>query len=361
MNENNVISCPRCLFTTQNYPNLIVTENGCSVCLDFDKRQQQHNSRIGDKQEGLDNLLEKINNPKGKYNCVIGLSGGVDSSYLAYIIKEKGLKPVAVHLDNGWNSVEAVTNIQKIVSSLGIDLITIVINWEEFRELQRAYFKASVVDIEVLTDHAIITSLYRIANKYNLRYVISGSNFSTENILPTDWFFPKGDHVNIKDIVSKNSNVKFKTYPILNWLERTYYRKVKKIEFIPILDYMDYNKEFALNLLENKIGYKKYPQKHFESVFTRFYQGYILRKKFNIDKRIAHLSSLVVTNQMTREDAMNVLQNNEYTEKQQKVDMQYVIKKLNFSTEEFNSYIDSPVVSHYSYKTEMPFWRYFRS
>lgn len=347
--------CPRCLFNKKNFPNLIIYSNSCSVCKEYDSNKLLFDLKYNKQEIQLQELLDKIKRKKSKsakYDCVIGLSGGVDSSYVALKLKDLGLNPLAVHLDNGWNTNEAVTNITNIVEKLGIDLFTYVIDWEEFRELQKAYFRASVIDIEMLTDHAILSILYNVASKHNIKIVLDGNNFETESILPYEWFCFKSDYVNILDIISKNSKIKIKSYPLLTWTTRNYYKRVKRIKFFSFLNYIKYNKNEAVRELEDRLNYIKYPQKHFESVFTRFYQGYILPTKFGVDKRVAHLSSLVLSGAITREEGLKLIANNEYNEECIKSDYEYVRKKLGFSEEEFKSYFQKPNQSHSSYKVE---------
>ena len=301
-------------------------------------------------------LAEKIKmEGQGKeYDCVIGLSGGVDSSYLAYVlVKTYGLKPLAVHLDNGWNSKLAVKNIHNIVSSLDIDLLTHVINWEEFRDMQIAYFKASVLDIEAITDHAISAILYSTADKNDIKYILMGTNRATERILPKSWAFNKNDLINLRSIHKKYGKIKLKTFPQMGFSRLMYYRSVKKIRNVGPLDYLSYNKDEAKNEIQKNLKWEDYGAKHHESVFTRFYQGYILPKKFGIDKRRAHLSSLINCGQMKREEALEELKKPAYPLEMQNEDYLYVIKKLGFSKEDFERIMESPVRSHFDFPTDM--------
>lgn len=354
--QSNYIECKRCLFNSINYPDLKVYSESCSVCSVYDSRKILFLEKFHKNKEKLNEIISDIKKSKSansKYDCLVGLSGGVDSSYLALKLVDFGLTPLVVHLDNGWNSNEAVTNIHNVVEKLGLDLITIVLDWEEFKEMQKAYFKASVLDIEVLNDQAITASLFKVASEKNIKYILWGVNFVTENILPEGWYYNKQDYVNLVDIVTKNSNVKFRTYPVMTWAKKKYYKKIKKIKTCSLLDYIDYDKGSAIIELQNRLNYVKYAQKHFESVFTRFYQGYILPKKFGVDKRVAHLSSLILAGSMTREEGIYLLNNNEYNEEAQMQDYEYVRKKLGYSIEEFESYFKSPPVSHSLYATEI--------
>ena len=313
----------------------------------------------------LNKLVAKIKN-EGKYSdydCIIGLSGGVDSSYVAYIVKDLGLRPLAVHLDNGWNSELAVKNIEQIVKKLDIDLYTYVINWKEFKELQLAFMKASVVDIEMLTDNAITVIINKLAKKFNIKYYLVGTNVSTEAIMPKSWMYNiKYDTLNIKSIYKKfGRKHKIDSFPMFNIVSYILHRYISssnrfpkfkflsKIKTVSLLNYLDYDKDQAGNLLENKIGYVKYAGKHYESNFTKFYQAYILPTKFGIDKRRAFLSCLILSNQMTREQALVEIEKPLYDQFELEEDIEYVCKKFNLSRLEFDQIMKSNPKSHYDY------------
>jgi N-acetyl sugar amidotransferase len=290
---------------------------------------------------------------KGKpFDCVLGVSGGIDSSYLAYLAKELGLRPLVVHFDNGWNSELAVGNIEKLLSELGYDLETFVMDWDEFRDLQRAYFKASVVDLEVPTDHMILGALYRIAAKRGIGFVLSGTNYATEWLLPKAWHYRKFDLSNLRAIHAAYGTRPLRRLPALGLLQQAYYSQVRRIESVPLLDLFPYNKAEAKALLMNRLGWRDYGGKHYESVFTRFYQGYILPKKFGFDKRKAHLSSLILSGQMTRDEALRELQQPTYDEDLQQQDKAYVAKKLGFSLEEFEGMLTQPNRMHEEFGTD---------
>lgn len=290
---------------------------------------------------------------KGKpYDCLLGLSGGVDSSYLAWLAKDLGLRPLVVHFDNGWNSELAVSNIEKLVSNLGYDLETFVMDWDEFRDLQRAYFKASVIDLEVPTDHMIFGALYKIASRHKIRFILSGNNQATEWLLPKPWYYKKFDFKNIKGIHKAYGELPMKKLPALGVWHQAYYQLVQGINNIPLLDYVEYNKHDAKKFLMDSFDWRDYGGKHYESIFTRFYQGYILPHKFNIDKRKAHLSSLILTDQMTREEALKELEFPTYDKDLQKSDKEYVAKKLGFSREEFDELLSLPNRPHEDFGTD---------
>jgi len=342
--------CTRCIMDTTD-PDIVFDEKGeCNHCRSYDKlADRKLFSNEKERVEALNYMLDKIKSvgKKNEYDCIIGLSGGVDSSYVALKVKECGLRPLAVHLDNGWNSELAVQNITNIVKKLDIDLITHVIDWEEFKDMQLAYFKASVVDIEVLTDHAIWAILYKTANKYNIKYIINGSNIASEAILPMSWISDKNDLRNIKAIHSQFGTVKNNTYPQLGILRLNYYKVIKKIKTFLILNYIDYNKDEAKQLIQKKLGWRDYGGKHHESFFTKIFQEYILPVKFKIDKRRAHLSTLICSKQITRKNALLELQKNSVQNSTRTENMNYLIKKMGISKEEFEEIMNLPV-KHYT-------------
>jgi len=299
----------------------------------------------------------KLAGRKQKYDCILGVSGGVDSTYLALKAKELGLNVLCVHFDNGWNSELSVKNIENIVTKLNFDLETYVINWDEFKDLQLAYFKANVVDIEAVTYHAIIGTIYRMAAKNNIKYILSGNNVVTESIMPQNWVFNKLDHVNITDIHKKNGTLPLKSYPIFNNNKKNYYHYFKGIRIVDLLNTMPYLKKDIKQIIIRELDWKDYGGKHYESVFTRFYQGYILPEKFGIDKRKPHLSNLICSGQITREQALEELSKPIYNENTKIADKEFVLKKLGFSEKEFEDYINTPRREHTDYKIEKTFYK----
>jgi N-acetyl sugar amidotransferase len=299
---------------------------------------------------------------RGKeYDCVLGLSGGTDSSYLAHLAVDLGLRPLVVHFDNGWNSELAVNNIERLVKGLSLDLHTFVMDWPEFRDVQRAYFKASVVDLEVPTDHMILGALYQIAEKHGLRFILSGANIVTETILPRRWYYPKFDLANLRDIHKRYGALPLRKLPALGFWQMTYYNRLRRIRDVRLLDLVDYNKNAAKALLAERYGWRDYGGKHYESVFTRFYQGYILPHKFNIDKRKAHLSNLICSEQLTRSEALKELEQPPYDPAMQVEDKRYVAKKLGFSDEEFEQVLRLPNRRHEDFASDVELRkRYFR-
>lgn len=336
-------------------PNITFDENGiCNYYYEYFEKEKKH---VKKGTEGIDFYTKKIEEIKNagknnKYDCILGLSGGVDSSYLAYLAKKEGLNPLVVHFDNGWNSELAVKNIESIVSTLGFDLYTYVINWEEFKDIQLAYIKASVIDIEAITDHAIIATLYKLAAKHKIKYFLSGFNIVTEGILPKAWVFNKQDAENIKSIHKAYGTIPLKTFPFLDAFNKRYYSVALNIESIPLLNYINYNKAAVKQILINELHWKDYGGKHYESVFTRFYQGYILPEKFKVDKRKAHLSTLICSGQITKEQAIQELKEPICNAEQLSIDKDYVLKKLGFSVQEFDTIIKMQPRSHLEFNTE---------
>lgn len=336
-------------------PNITFDEEG--VCNYWHEYQQSAKKKLIHGEAGKKKWAEKIaaikKAGKGKkYDCIIGVSGGVDSTYVAYLVKQANLRPLVVHFDNGWNSEIAVQNIQKIIEYLDADLYTLVVDWEEFRDLQRAYLKAGVVDIEVLTDHAIFGTLYKLAAKHKVKYVISGSNVETEELLPKAWIFNKIDSINIKDIHTKYGELKLKSYPFFSILKKKYYLNFKQLEFVAPINWATYKKDEVKKIIAKEIGWKDYGGKHHESLFTKFYQNYILPTKFKIDKRKAHLSNLICSGQINRVDALAALQEPLYGTIELKNDKEFVVKKLGLSMEEFDQIMREAPRSHYDFKTE---------
>ena len=350
-----VTSCKQCILDTSDDPSITFDKNGiCSYCTEYKEKERVN---VLTEEKGRKMLQQKVEEIKKrgkgkKYDSIIGLSGGVDSSYLALLASRSGLRPLAVHFDNGWNSELAVKNIEQIVKKLNYELYTYVVDWESFKDLQLSYLKAGVVDIEVLTDHAISTVLYKLASQNNIKYILNGANVVTEGILPSNWVYNKGDHVNIKHIHSLYGSIPIRNYPLHNKLLKKYHKKILGIESVYLLNYIPYIKKEVKEILKKELNWIDYGGKHYESVFTRFYQGYILPVKFGIHKRKAHLSTLICSKQITRAEALKELQINDYSPEMAGQDKEYVIKKLGLTEKEFDDIMSSPVKKHTDYKTE---------
>ena len=346
--------CKRCVMDNTNDSNIWFDKDGnCNYCTDdFTYQQSSESIKLKDA-KNLIQLVKKIkqDGKNKKYDCVVGVSGGVDSAFLIYKLVELGLRPIAVHLDNGWNSETATQNIELLLSKLNVDLFTYVIDWDEFKDLQLSFLKAGVIDIELLTDHAMTATMFKASIKFNTKYVFQGHNQCSEFILPEAWIHWKNDALNIKSIQKKYGNVKLKTFPFLTFFNEYYHIKFRKTKFIYLLDYFDYNKKNAKKILNEKFDWKKYGAKHNESIFSRFYQDYILPIKFNVDKRKAHLSSLICSNQITREEAQEEMKIVSWETETAKKDKAYVLKKLGISESTFDNWMNQKPVSHLNFSS----------
>lgn len=337
-------------------PNISFDENGVSNYYHEFRAAEKERVFTGEAgQQKLDELIGAIiRDGKGKpYDSIIGLSGGVDSSYVAYKAAAYGLRPLVVHFDNGWNSELSVKNIESIVNKLGFDLYTLVVDWEEFRDLQLAYMKASVIDIEVATDHAITATLFKLAKQHKIKYVLSGSNINTECIMPSAWIFNKGDHRNLLDIHKQYGNLPLKTYPVFDALLKRYCNEILKARWVSFLNFIPYNKQEVKATISKELGWRDYGGKHYESIFTKFYQAYILPEKFKVDKRKPHLSNLIFSGQITKEEALAELAQPLYPEADFKRDYEFVLKKFDLSEDAFRAIMQQPQRSHYDFKTEV--------
>jgi len=350
--------CNRCVMDTSD-PDIEFDENGiCSHCHKYDIISQNlpYSLSSHEKKERLKELLKKIqNNGRGKqYDCVIGLSGGVDSSYLAYLTKrEFGLRPLAVHLDNGWNSELAIQNIEHICKKLDIDLQTYVIDWEEFRDIQLAFLYASTPDSEIPTDHAIFTMWRQIPEQIGVMYFLCGSNTATESTSVKAWSQGHSNWNYIKTIHQKFGHKKIKTFPHFTKRDLFKWTKIKGIQVINILDYVDYDKQEAKKILIDELGWTDYGGKHYESLYTKFYQAYILPQKFGYDKRRMHLTSLIHSHQISRDEALQELQKPLYNEQELKEDMQYVLNKLGITEDDFQKIMELPKKTIQDYQEEV--------
>lgn len=357
MQQENIQICRRCVVNA-NVPGASFDANGyCNFCNTFIE-QTTHIIKKDPvlQQKELEALVAKVKrNGKGKqYDCIVGVSGGVDSSWVLVQVKKLGLRPLAVHMDNGWNSELAQNNIENLVRGLGVDLYTHVIDWEEYRALMQAFFDADVIDVELLYDNAMLGVIYTQAAKQKLRYMLTGANKATEGIpLPPTWSWNKFDKRNIVALGKEFGNIKLKTFPAMGSAEWAWKYYIKLIQFCPFLDYLPYNKFEAMEVLQRDFNYKPYPYKHYESIFTRFYQGYILPKKFGVDKRIIHLSTLVASGQMTREDALKGLEGIPYPSQQAlEDDIEYFLKKMNWTKEMLDDYLKRPERKHDDFPSE---------
>ena len=325
--------------------------DGCNHCMKARARVKNDAFPGSDGEKRLEELVKIIKKSgEGKaYDCLVGISGGVDSSYVIWKAKQLGLRPLALHLDNGWNSELAVHNIERLMTKLGIDLVTHVVDWEEIRDLQRSCFNAPVLDIEIISDHAIFATMFKTAAKHGIKYILSGSNVATESIMPRRWFYDKRDKKHVLAVHKKfGGTAKLKTYPTLSPLQFLWCIFVRKIRMIPILNYGDFNKPSAIEFLKNEFDWRPYPNKHGESTFTRFFQDYYLPTKFGIDKRKAHYSSMIAAQQMSRNDALANMNTPLFRPEDLAVEKEYVLKKLGYSEGEWANIMQRPAVPHES-------------
>jgi N-acetyl sugar amidotransferase len=336
-------------------PDITFDENGvCNHVHDFRAMVAQLPTPA-ERDRKLNQMLDTIR-AKGKgrdFDCVLGLSGGVDSSFLAYQCREWELRPLVMHFDNGWNSELAVKNIEEAVTRMGYDLETYVMDWEEFRDVQRAYFLASVVDIEVPTDQFVFGALNKAAAKNGIKAILSGNNWATEWVMPKAWNYRKRDTINLQNIHAKFGTKPLRHSTLLGIRQQIWYQYIRGIGIYDPLDLIDYSKAMAKQVVIDKLGWRDYGGKHYESTFTRFYQGYILPKKFGIDKRRAHLSNLILTGEITRDEALAELQRPPYDEDTQAEDYAYVAKKLGFAEEEFDRILAADPIPHSAYGSDI--------
>ncbi len=349
-------TCARCVMD-ESAPDLALDERGlCKYCRDFDRqRSQPGQSAEALHQTGLD-IVERVKRAGRyrRYDCVMGLSGGADSSYALLLAKRLGLRPLAVHVDNGWNSELAVMNIENLVRKLEVDLHTIVINWDEFRELQLAFLRAGVVDLELPSDHAIIAGMFQTARRFFIRHVLSGDNSATEVTLPPGWNHRKTDLRNLRAIHDAFTTTPLDSFPQLSTLGLLFSQRILSLQSVPLLSYFSYVKSEAIAELQHTIGWRPYPGKHGESIITRYYQGFILPKKFGFDKRRIHLSRLICNGQCTREEALTELEHPPYGPELMQLDREFVIKKFRISEREFDSLMCAAPHDHLEYASEEP-------
>ena len=340
--------CRRCVLDDSVADLRLDADGVCNYCHAFDARRSPAET------ETLERLVTRIkDHGRGRtYDCVIGLSGGIDSSYATLTAVRLGLRPLIVHVDNGWNTELAVKNIESIVRGLKVDLVTYVIDWEEFRGLQLSLLRAGVVDLELVSDHAIIAGMYRAARRHRIGFIVTGDNHATEATLPAGWNHRKTDLRNIRAINRAFERATMKTFPTLSTLEMVLHNRLLRLEYVGLLSYVDYRKETAFEELEKAVGYRRYAGKHFESIITRFYQGYILPTKFGIDKRRFHFSLLVHSGQMTRDEALAELTKPPYDPELARADKLYVCKKLRISVAELDALMKTTPKSHFDYPSD---------
>ena len=349
--------CTNCVMDTTD-SDIVFDEKGvCDHCNTFYSKIKPYWNTDERGLKALESLVDKIKKEgKGKdFDCMMGMSGGIDSSYLLYkMVTDFGLRPLVFHVDAGWNSQIAVNNIERLVDGLSLDLYTEVINWEEMKDLQLAFFKSGVPHIDVPQDHAFFATMYKFASKHKIKTILTGGNYSTECVRnPLEWMYYQSDSIQLKDIMTKFGSGKLKDYKVTNILwHKLWLPYFKGIKLYRPLDFLPYNKEQAMQELVEKYGYQKYPQKHFESRFTRFYEGFWLHERFGFDTRKVQYSSLILTNQMTRDDALLKLNEKVYTKEQIDEDFEYISNKLGITVDELWSYFHAPKKTYKDYKSQ---------
>ena len=359
---NNVKVCSRCVMDS-TATEIVFDENGvCNFCHHYDTNLVNEVFSNKDGEEKIDKLIAQIKE-RGKnrqYDCLIGISGGVDSSYVAYLVKKKyGLRVFAVHLDNGWNSELAVANIEQILKRLDIDLYTYVLDWKEFRDIQISFLKSGISNIEIPTDHAIWALLIKTAAKMKIPYIIAGNNVVTESIMPESWLYSSKDSKLIKAIHDKFGKVKMKTYPRLTTFDYVQYLLLRGIRWVPILNYIPYVKSDAKKILIDELSWRDYGGKHYESIFTRFFHAYYLPNKFDYDLRKTYLAALICSGQITRDEALEELKNPPAKEEMLVNDKEYIMKKLGLSIEEFESIMNASKKNFDDYPNSDSLWKSF--
>ena len=359
--------CSRCVMDTSD-PNITFDGDGvCTHCRRYEQQVREHVRTGEDGRRLLSTHVERITSDgAGKpYDCIIGVSGGVDSTYLAWKVKQLGLRPLAVHLDNGWDTEIAISNINTVLRKMSIDLHTEVLDWEEFKDIQLSFLKASVPDAEIPSDHAIFACLYHTATRFGVSHVITGVNIRTETHMPAAWSHGHFDFGYISDVHRRFGTKPIRTFPHYSFYEYvTGFRNSHRT--LNMLDYVDYSKTEALVLLQNELGWRDYGGKHHESIYTRWYQSVYLPRKFGYDKRRCHLSSRICSGELTREFALDALGQPTYAPELQEEDSMYVAKKLGLTRDALNALIAAPPRSFrdfdsYEKRAASPWFRLVRT
>jgi N-acetyl sugar amidotransferase len=353
--------CTNCVMDTSDAAIIFDSEGVCDHCVNFHKHTLP-NWQIKQRERGqLERLVNRIKQAGrgGAFDCIIGVSGGIDSSYLTYVAAgELGLRPLVFHVDAGWNTQEAVNNIEKLIDGLRLELYTEVIDWDEMRDLQIAFFKSGVPHVDSPQDHAFFATMYKFAKQHEVKYILTGANLSTECIRnPIEWMYYQSDDVQLRDIHRRFGTRPLTTFPTTSILHhKVWLPYVRQIRVVRPLDYVQYNKREAIGLLMDRFGWQPYPQKHFESRFTRFYEGYWLYKRFGYDTRRVQFSSLILTGQMTRDEALAQLTRPPYDEATIGQDLEYIAAKLRITVDELNSYMVLPKKTYRDYGSQA--WLY---
>lgn len=352
-----MISCPVCIMNDSIKEFKMTKTNICNFCAEWEKQKHLYTNFTQNKiSQNLSNIKKKIVGSKNnkKYDCVIGLSGGTDSSFVVYHAWKLGLNPIIIHMDNGWNSKTSNHNINKILDRTGFDYKTLILDWEEFRDLQISFLKAGVPDIELITDHAIFAYIIDFAVKENIKFILSGVNFATEHSTINSWGWRKDDFNHIKKIHKIFGKHKLKTFPKMYPFKRFYYENIKKkINVINLLDFINYNSLEAKEILKKEFNWENYGGKHRESFFTMFFQGYILPEKFKIDKRILHLSCMIRNQEITRDKALEITALPPLESQNINQYVNFFKKKLQLSNDEFVKIMSEKPKRHSDYDIDI--------
>ena len=353
--------CTRCVMDTSDAAIDFDAAGVCDHCRDFEANVRPNWKQGEDGKKALRAIVEAIRESgKGKqFDCILGLSGGLDSSYMLHlIVTEFGLRPLVFHVDGGWNTDIAVNNIQMLVEKLGLDLYTEVINWEDMRDFQLAFFKAGVPHLDIPQDHAFVATLYHFANAHGVKYIMNGGNIATECVRnPLEWLYYGTDMAQINDIRRRFCTRPLKHYPFSSVLfHKIYLRYLKQVRVVKPLDLLPYSKQLAIDTLSREYGWRAYPQKHFESRFTKFYEGYWLPTRFGYDTRRVQYSSLILTDQMTRNEALMRLERPAYDPATIDDEFEYIANKLRIPVEELRTYHTMPRKTYRDYRNR--FWMF---
>lgn len=355
LNQRPYQQCSHCVMDTSD--NKISFDAGgvCDHCTDFNENVLPNWRTDASSRAEFQRQVEKIKaDGKGRpFDCIVGMSGGLDSSYLLHLaVSEFGLRPLVFHVDGGWNTDLAVNNIQMLVEKLGLDLYTEVINWDEMRDFQLAFFKSGVPHLDIPQDHAFVATLYHFANKHGIKYILNGGNYSTECVRnPLEWMYYGTDMAQLKDIHEQFGTIPLRTYPFSSILfHKVYLRYIRGVQVVKPLNLLPYTKDQASKVLTETYGWRSYPQKHFESRFTRFYEGYWLPTRFGFDTRRVQYSSLILTGQMMRDEALERLKKPAYDPATIDEDFEYIATKLRISVDELRNYHKMPLKTYKDYK-----------
>lgn len=349
--------CTNCVMDTSDANIVFDAQGVCDHCRGFEEhvRPNWHPDETGERMFAA--VVERIKDDgRGRdFDCILGMSGGLDSSFLLHkAVKDFGLRPLVFHVDGGWNTDIAVSNIQALVDGLGLDLYTEVINWNEMRDFQLAFFKSGVPHLDIPQDHAFVATLYNFADKHGIRYILNGGNIATECVRnPLEWLYYGTDMRQLNDIRRRFGTVPMKSYPFSSVLRHKFYlRYIRRVQVVKPLDWMPYTKALARETLSSLYGWRPYPQKHFESRFTRFYEGYWLPERFGYDTRRVQFSSLILTGQMTRNEAIEELKRPAYDPETISHEFDYIARKLGIGSEELRGYFTMPKKTYADYRNQ---------